>query len=472
MSAIANSKSYDVIIVGGGPGGYVAALYAAKKGLNTALVESDKLGGTCLNRGCIPTKQLLRESQVLQTIGQSQSSCILEEVSFRLNRAAVYRQVFESVETLRGGVEGLLASAGVDVIQGQGSFLDKHHIQVNHKTQVQVLSSDHIVIATGSRPIPFPGLDAMPEGVIFSDRILEEEAPPMERLIIIGAGVIGIELATVFSRFGTKVQVLELCDQILPTLSRTIADQLQARLEAQGIDIRLKTKVASLQKVIGCVRVACQLEDELEYLEADQVLVAIGRKPNLEGLNYQQAGLTLVKGGIEIDAMCRTSVEGIYAIGDVTSQSLQLAHVASAQGMRAIDTILGLGPHEGPRPVPSCIYTDPEVAVVGMDEAACLKAGLDVASYSFPMLANSMSIIARQTDGFVTLIAEKESHRLVGAQLFCDRATDMIAELALAITAGLTLDEVSRTIHPHPSYCESIAEAAGLPLGHTIHING
>lgn len=466
-----SSEEYDVVILGGGPGGYVAAIHASKNGLQTALVESGKMGGTCLNRGCIPTKHLLREASAIESIRACQArQTICTDVGI-VNWGAIYEGVFESVAVLRGGVEALLRGNGVKVFRGFASFVSNNVIQINSNDgQKSEVKAKNTIIATGSKPMMLPGLDASTPGVILSDEILEQEQAPIERLIIIGGGVIGVELATAFSRFGTNVRIIEACDQILPSLSQDITKILLQSLHNQSIDIHVGTKVVSVQKVIGSVRVGCEVGRALKYYEADRVLVAIGRVPNVEQLNLEAAGIHDAKRGIAINTMCQTAINGIYAIGDVTKGSTQLAHAASAQAIRAVDAILGQDVGRNDPLIPHCIYTDPEVAVVGLDEASATEQGIDVHVSEFPMVANSMSIIARQSHGFARLISNKANNELIGAQLICERATDMIAELSLAIANRLTLGDVANTIHPHPSYCEAIAEAAAIPLGRAIHI--
>lgn len=472
MNTKSEARAFDLVIIGGGPGGYVTAIYASRQGLSTALIESDKVGGTCLNRGCVPTKQLLHEANTIQAMNKSVQAGVIDCEFSAVNQDAIYERVFEAVSTLRGGVEGLLKINGVHVFRGTGSFKDSKTILIKgNDERIEVLHAEHVVIATGSVPTPLPGLSKLPSGVVYSDALLEKQAPSMERLIIIGGGVIGVEIATAFSQFGVKVRVIEACDQLLPQLDSDIASLLCGSLRDSGIDVHVGAKVISVEKVIGCVRVGCDVDGERFYYESDLVLVAIGRRPNTAGLCFENAGLSLTRGGFAVDGVGETEVKGIYAIGDVTTGSVQLAHAASAQGMIAVDHILG---NTSDQPcellVPSCIYTTPEVAVVGLNERSAHDHEIDVVVSTFPALANSMSVITRDTSGFIRVLSEKESGVIVGAQLVCGRATDLIAELTLAIKNRLTLKEIADTIHPHPSFCEAVFEASSLPLGRAIHI--
>lgn len=470
MDQIDHNNSYDLLVIGAGMGGYVAALHAAKNGLRTAIVEYDKIGGTCLNRGCIPTKQLLHESNFIKSIQDGLKEEVINGCSIQPNMDAIYNKVFESVDTLCSGVKILLRARGVSVIQGKASFIDKNTISVDNGSDLKTLKTKNTLIASGSVPVPFPGLDKRPEGVVYSDDLLEKKNPMMDRLIVIGAGVIGVELASVYTRLGTQVHIIELCKQILPNMDRKIAKKLQKCMEKEGINFHLCANVKSINKVIGCVRVGFEQNDELEYIEADRVLIAVGRKANTKYLGYENAGLELVDGGFDVNSNCQTAVEGIYAVGDVTTGSLQLAHAAAAQGMRAVDAILGNENAKDLPPIPCCVYTSPEIAVVGVDRRAAAEKGIEAVESVFPMAANGMSIIGRQTDGFIKIVSEKLTNKIIGAQLFCDRATDLVSELSVAIANEMTLEDINNTIHPHPSFSESIAEAAGIPLGRVIHV--
>ncbi len=458
---------YQLLVIGGGPGGYSAAIRGAQCGLRTALVEQQDIGGTCLNRGCIPTKALLHGAQGLRE-SQDLAACGLKLSGAEVDFAALSQYKDDTVAYLRGNVEGLLKANGVTILRGQGRLLGSGKVAVAAKDGEQVYTCEHIIIATGSRPAMLPFVDAGQPGVVTSDGLLALDKLP-ERLVIIGGGVIGVEFATAFSAFGSKVTILEGAGQILPQMEADIAKAVAGRLAQQGVAIHVNAGVDGVKKVIGSVRVGCRINGEQQVFEGDRVLISIGRVANTEGLGLEEAGIALERRGIVVDENLRTNLPGVYAIGDVVAGNIQLAHVAAAQGLAAVQVILSGSHDQQLDVVPACLYTKPEVATVGLTRAEAVSQGFDAQWGSFQMYGNGKSIVEGDTDGFIRIVFDAASRRVLGAQLVCQRATDIIAELALAVANGLTVEQIARVIHPHPTFVEAVLEAAEDSHGLAIH---
>jgi dihydrolipoamide dehydrogenase len=456
-----------IIVIGGGPGGYVAAIRAAQLGGEVTLVEQADLGGTCLNVGCIPTKALLHTAEVYRTAKDGADCGVLSEVKLDFAKAQKHKEAI--VQKLVGGVKGLLAANQVTVVSGTASFQDATHFQVNNgKGETSVLAADKIIIASGSVPMtpPIPGVES-PECINSTDALNFETVP--QSMLIIGGGVIGVELATVYSTLGCKVTIVEMLPAILPMIDAEVTKLLAATLQRQGVAIYTSARVQTIIDSGKEAKVQVKLEDgrEVEFA-AEKVLVSVGRKVNTEGLNLSAAGIKADKEKIVVDGGMRTNIAGIYAIGDCTGGSM-LAHVASAQGEIAAENALGHESNFDLKTCPSCVYTNPEIAAVGLTEKQAAEQGIEYTVGRFPLAANGKSLIMG-SQGLIKLIAGKQYGEILGVQMIGPRATDLIAECALAIGMEATLDEFGATIHAHPTVSEAVREAALAARGRAIHI--
>ncbi len=446
------ANEYNVAVLGGGPGGYEAAIRCAQYGLKVALIEQGELGGTCLNRGCIPTKALLECAHRYESAKRADAfgvSC--GEVGFDYAKMAERRDTV--VSKLRKGVEGLEKAYGVTVIRAHGVLTGKNSIDAGGTT----VTADSIILATGSSPArpPIPGIGE--QGILTSDELLKVDAAP-DSLVIIGGGVIGIEFATLFAALDKPVTVLEMLPSILPGVDPDITKLLLRTFKQKGITVRTGAKVLALHGG-DKVTVDYELDGESKTAEASCCLVSVGRRPNTEDIGLDSVGIGLQRGFVTVDEHMRTSVGNIYAIGDITGK-LQLAHVATAQGMIAA---AGCAGHEAAMDysaIPACVYTEPEVAYVGLTEAAAKEIGHGVKCGVFNVAANGKSMVMGSMAGLVKLVFDDSDGRLLGGQIFAPRATDMIAEIAALIKCGATLNMLCATVHPHPTISEAILEAA------------
>jgi dihydrolipoamide dehydrogenase len=456
------AASFDVLILGGGPGGYVAALRAAQLGAKTAIVEKDRLGGTCLVRGCIPTKALLQSSELYsQAKGGAVFGVVADKVAF--DWAAAQKRKTAVVDQLVKGVEGLLKAGGVTVFRGAARLAGDGAVEV----AADRITAKDIVIATGSAIARIPLKGA--EHTIDSDQILELKEVP-QRLAIIGGGVVGMEFAAMFAALGSKVTVLEMLPQVLPMVDADLVNAYTKHLAGIGGAVHTNSKVAEVAKVNGALQVRFSEGGEGGAVDADQVLLAVGRAPYTEGLGAEEAGVKLERGRVVVDAQLHTSAAGVWAIGDVIG-GIMLAHVASYEGVCAVENIAG---HANRTPdyhaAPNCIYTDPEIAHVGLGEKEAKESGLGVKVGRFPFAAAGRALTLGQSEGFVKVIADASSGRLLGAHIIGPRATDLIAEATLAVQNGLTLEQIDLTIHAHPTLPEALMEAALAAQGRAIHI--
>ena len=456
------ADSFDVVIVGGGPGGYVAALRAAQLGAKTAIVEKDRLGGTCLVRGCIPTKALLQSSELYSLAkGGAEFGLVTDSITF--DWAVAQKRKTAVVDQLVKGVEGLLKAGGVTTFRGAGRLGGKGIVKVGN----DVINAKDIVIATGSAisRIPLKGAEL----TIDSDQILELNDVP-KRLAIIGGGVVGMEFAAMFAALGSKVTVLEMLPQVLPMVDVDLVNLYAKHLAGIGGAIHTNAKVAEVVKAKGGLQVKFSEGGEGGAVDADQVLLAVGRSPYTEGLGAEEAGVKLERGRVVVDTHLRTTAAGVWAIGDVIG-GIMLAHVASYEGLCAIENIAGDGDRTPDyHAAPNCIYTDPEIAHVGLGEKEAKEKGLDIKIGRFPFAASGRALTLGQSEGFVKVIADSGSGKLLGAHIIGPRATDLIAEATLAIQNGLTMEQLDLTIHAHPTLPESLMEAALAAQGRAIHI--
>lgn len=448
--------NYDLAIVGGGPGGYTAAEKAAKAGLQVVLFEKEDLGGTCLNRGCMPTKALLHSAETYAAI-QAAGELGIEAPQVTYDFAAMHRRKDKVVESLRQGVEKLMKSSKVTVVKGAAVLQGEGVLTCNGETY----EAKDIILATGSQVSypPIPGIDG--PGVYNSRDLLEGEGKDFSSLVIIGGGVVGIECASIYLSLGCQVTVLEAADHILPFMDKEIAQRLTMVLKKRGAEILPKSQVQRIEGQPGAVTVTyLDKKGQEQTVTAEGVLAAAGRKANLEGLLGEGVSLELERGAVVGDEAGRTSLPHVYVIGDAKARNIQLAHVAAAQGENAVAAILGKPLPLDLSVVPSCVYTVPEVASVGYTEGEAKEAGFSVKTGKYLTGANGKCLIEGTESGYVKLVTDGASGRLLGAQLVCPRATDLVGELALAIQKGLTADEVSSVIHPHPTFCEMVYGAA------------
>lgn len=463
-------KEYQLIVIGAGPGGYEAAIRAAQLGLTTALIERRDVGGTCLNRGCIPTKAMLYSAQLYREAANFELFGLhTENTSF--DWAKVHQRKNDVVVKLRTGIEQLIKANKIDFFNNSASILGKNDVQLD---QGEVIRGENILIATGSVPArpPIPGLDL--PNVVTSDELLDDphftQADSLAKeILIIGGGVIGVEFASVFSSFGCHVTIVEAMERILPTMDREISQSLNMVLKKRGVSIHTGAMVEKLEQDENGLVCHFTEKGKAQAVPAQQVLVAIGRRPNTQGLFAEGFEVACERGRIVTDENFRTSVDSIYAIGDVTSK-IQLAHMASAQGICAVHTIAGQKPPIDLRYVPGCIYTDPEIASVGITEDEAKQQGIPVKKGKFLMTGNGRSLIDEQERGFIKMLAHQETDVILGAQLMCSRATDIVAELATAIVNGLTCAQLAGVIRPHPTFCEGVTEAVEDVHAMAIHL--
>ena len=463
-------KEYQLIVIGAGPGGYEAAIRAAQLGLTTALIERRDVGGTCLDRGCIPTKAMLHSAQLYREAANFELFGLhTENTSF--DWAKVHQRKNDVVVKLRTGIEQLIKANKIDFFNNSASILGKNDVQLD---QGEVIRGENILIATGSVPArpPIPGLDL--PNVVTSDELLDDphftQADSLAKeILIIGGGVIGVEFASVFSSFGCHVTIVEAMERILPTMDREISQSLNMVLKKRGVSIRTGAMVEKLEQDENGLVCHFTEKGKAQAVPAQQVLVAIGRRPNTQGLFAEGFEVACERGRIVTDENFRTSVDSIYAIGDVTSK-IQLAHMASAQGICAVHIIAGQKPPIDLRYVPGCIYTDPEIASVGITEDEAKQQGIPVKKGKFLMTGNGRSLIDEQERGFIKVLAHQETDVILGAQLMCSRATDIVAELATAIVNGLTCAQLAGVIRPHPTFCEGVTEAVEDVHAMAIHL--
>ena len=460
---------FDVIVIGAGPGGYVAAIRAAQLGLKAACVESrETLGGTCLNVGCIPSKALLHASELFEEANHGTLAKWGVKVDkVELDLEAMHAGRKEAVKGLTGGIEFLFKKNKVTWLKGHAKFTAKDSIDVAGTAY----KAKSFVIATGSSVTPLPGVEIDQERIIDSTGALELDKVP-DHLVVIGGGVIGLELGSVWRRLGAKVTVVEFLDQILPGMDEEVRKEANKIFKKQGFEIRTSTKVTKAERNGSSVTLTVEPAKggAAETIEADTVLVSIGRRPNTDGLDLEKAGLKVNnRGQIEVDHDFRTGVEGIYAIGDVTPGPM-LAHKAEDEGIAVAEILagqIGIVNHEV---IPSVVYTFPEIASVGKTEAEAKADGIEVKTGKFPMLANSRAKTNREAEGFVKVVADARTDRVLGVHIIASVAGTMIAQAAQAMEFGATSEDIAYTCHAHPTHSEALKEAAMAVTGKPIHI--
>ena len=461
---------FDVLVIGAGPGGYVAAIRAAQLGLKTACAESgETLGGTCLNVGCIPSKALLHASELFEEAAHGTlAKWGVKTTGVEVDVATMQGEKAKAVKELTGGIEFLFKKNKVEWLKGRAAFQDAHTVKVGDRT----VTAKNIVIATGSSVTPLPGVevDNAKHKIVDSTGALDLPAVP-KTMVVIGGGVIGLELGSVWRRLGAKVTVVEFLDEILPGMDGEVRKEAHKLFKKQGFDIRTGTRVTKAEVKGDSVTLTAEPAKggAADTLEADVVLVSIGRRPNTEGLGLDTIGLELNKRRqIEVDHGFRTKVDGVWAIGDVTPGPM-LAHKAEDEGIAVAENIAGQTGIVNHAVIPSVVYTYPEIAGVGLTEEEA-KADGDVKVGKFPMLANSRAKTNREPDGFVKVIADSKTDRVLGVWIIATVAGTMIAEAALAMEFGATSEDIAYTCHAHPTHSEALKEAAMAVTGKPIHI--
>ena len=451
---------FDIAVIGGGPGGTAAAEAAARRGRNVVLFERDLLGGTCLNRGCVPTKALIHSAEAYALLREGAVAGI-EAADVHHDLAAMHARKEQVFTAPREGLAKQMKARKVTVVEGEAKLAGPGTVTCNGETY----EVDDIIIATGSAPRvpPIPGADL--PGVITSDDILEGEAIDYESLVIIGGGVIGMECAGIYNALGCKVTVVEMCDRILPLMDREVSQRLARACKRRGVDIQTKARVCGIEAGGGVLCVSYTDKKGVDQVvEAQGVLIATGRGAMTEGLLADDGMLGVERGAVVTDEQGLTDMPHVWAIGDVRAGTVQLAHVAAAQGRNVVAAICGEPAPLDESCIPSCVYTTPEIATVGLSEDEAKAQGIAVRCAKQLTGANAKSLIEGAEGGYVKLVAAEDDLRILGAQLVCPRATDIISELAVAVSRGMTAGELAGVIHPHPTVSEMVFDAAEMLL--------
>lgn len=458
----------DVAIIGGGPGGYVAAIKAAHLGLKVVLVEKDKLGGVCLNWGCIPTKALVSTAELLNHL-QRAGEFGIQVKDYSFDFPAIMKRKDMITQRLSSGVGQLMKANQVRVIRGEGQIIEPGTVEIiGTAGEKEIIKTKNIIIATGSKVmrLPIPGIDN--EGVITSDEALSLSELP-SRMLIIGGGVVGVEFAGIFKALGVEVTVVEMLPRILLPIDEEIARRLTQLLKRKGIEILTDSKVKEIKKSHQNLEVLISTTDGEKKIETEKVLLAAGRVPELGNIDVQRLGIELDKGAIKVDEKMRTNIPGIYAVGDVVGK-IMLAHVASREGIVAVENISGKEVLMDYKVVPNCVFSMPEVASVGLTEEEARKENNNIKVSKFPFTANGKALAMGEAEGLVKIIADADTSELLGFHILGAHASDLIAEGTLALSMEATAFEIVNTIHAHPTLAEAIAEAAEGITGKPIHL--
>jgi dihydrolipoamide dehydrogenase len=453
-------ETFDVVIIGAGPGGYVSAIRAAQLGLKTALVEKlSTLGGTCLNVGCIPSKALLHSSEMLHFAAHQAAAHGIKIDRVQVDLPTLMQKKDQVVSTLVRGVSTLVSKRGAKVFQGMGRLVDASTVEVSGGKETVTLKARNIVLATGSSPAELPFLPYDGEVVVHSDHAIAFDKVP-ENLVVVGAGAIGLELGSVWARLGSKVTVVEFFPRVAPTYDADICKLLERVLRKQGLAFELGARVTGLRKEKGKNFPTAEREGKGFEIEADKILVAVGRVPFTEGLGLAEAGVELdEKRRVKTDARLRTSASGIWAIGDIISGPM-LAHKAEEEGVAVAEMIAGKPGHVNYDVIPSVIYTDPEVSAAGLGEEEARKKGIEIRVGKFPFTANGRALASDATDGFVKVIACAKTDRLLGVQMLGKSTSELIAAAVAHMEYGGSAEDLARTVHAHPTLSEALKEAA------------
>ncbi len=461
------AERYGVLVIGAGPGGYVAALRASQLGAQVALVEEADIGGVCLNIGCIPSKALLRSAEVYEIVQDAQQFGVRVEGAVQPDWPAIQKRKDQAVKRLTTGVSVLLKNAGVAVHRGRGRLEAPHVVSVSGAEGEERLEADKVIIATGARPVRLrlPGLDL--PGVLDSTGALALDTLP-QSMLIVGGGVIGAEFAKIFASFGVRVTVVEMLDRVLPMMDPEISKEIARSLRRKKVKTYVDSRATGITEVDGLLRVSLTTPKGEETVDVEKVLVSVGRRANVENVGLETVGVQVDR-GIVVNERMETNVPGVYAVGDVTGK-WWLAHVASKEGVVAAENARGLRSRMDYKTVPVCVFTQPEVASVGLTEAQARDAGYDVIIGQFPFLANGKAVTYGERSGFVKVVSEAKHHELLGLHVVGPHASDLIVEGGLALAMEATLDEIDATIMAHPTLGEAIAEAALAAQGRALQI--
>ena len=461
---------FDLVVIGAGPGGYTAAIKAAQLGMKTAIVEKGKnLGGTCLNVGCIPSKALLSSSELFHEAQHGFKSHGIKAEGVTMDVAAMMKRKDGVVRKMARGIDYLMNKNGIEHVSGSGRIVNAGKVEVTGGEAARTLKTKRILIATGSSVSGLPFLEFDGETVLSSDHAIALGQAP-ESMIVIGGGAIGLELGSVWARLGTKVTVVEFLPRIAAMFDEDITQALQKLLQKQGLKFHLGTGVESAEKTKTGIKLTAAKGDKSLELEAEKVLVAVGRKPNTDGLGAAEAGVELdERGRIQTDAEWQTNVPGIYAIGDVIAGPM-LAHKAEQEAVAAVERMAGKAGRVNYDTIPWVIYTAPEVAAVGLTEAEAKEKGHEVSVGAFPFQANGRAVAGAHADGLAKVIADKATDRVLGAQILSANASELIAEAVLLMEFDGSAEDLARTIHAHPTMSEGLREAAHMAMGEPLHI--
>jgi dihydrolipoamide dehydrogenase len=467
---MATQDSFDLIVIGSGPGGYIAAIRAAQLGMRVACVEKDKtLGGTCLNVGCIPSKALLDSSERFHAVRDGLGAHGIKVGNVELDLAAMLARKDKVVKTLTQGVAGLFKKHKIERVTGTGRLMAADSVEVSNGSETRRITAPHILIATGSVPIELPGLPFDGERIVCSTEALNFKDVP-QRLLVVGGGAIGLELGSVWNRLGSHVEVVEFLDRIVPGMDRKMGQQLQRILEKQGITFHLQTSAKRAVVENGTVRVTLESQGKTSETECDVVLVAVGRRPFADGLGAREVGVVFDdRGRIKVDEHYATNVPGLYAIGDVIAGPM-LAHKAEEEGVAAVELMAGQAGHVNYDAVPNVVYTWPEFASVGMSEEQAQSQEIQFNTGSFPFVANGRARCMNETDGGVKILADAKTDRVLGVHILGPNASDLIAEAALAMEFGASAEDIARAVHAHPTLPEAMKEAALAVAQRTLNI--
>ncbi|MGE8206747.1 dihydrolipoyl dehydrogenase [Heyndrickxia sp. NPDC080065] len=458
----------DTIVIGAGPGGYVAAIRAAQLGQKVTIVEKGELGGVCLNVGCIPSKALITAAHRYETAKHSDDIGISAE-NVTVDFSKVQEWKGKVVKQLTGGVQGLLKGNKVDIVKGEAYFVDANTLRVMDENSAQTYTFKNAILATGSRPVEIPTFKYSKRVINSTGALNLPEIP--KKLVIIGGGVIGVELGTAYANFGTEVTILEGSSELFAgSFEKQMSTLVSRNLKKKGAEIVTNAMAKGVEENENGVIVKYEAKGEEKTIEADYVLVTVGRRPNTDELGLEQVGIDMtVRGIVKIDKQCRTNVSNIYAIGDIV-EGPQLAHKASYEGKIAAEAIAGHPSEIDYLGIPAVVFSEPELATVGFNEKQAKEEGIEVVAAKFPFAANGRALALNNTDGFLKLVTRKEDGLVIGGQIAGANASDMIAEIGLAIEAGMTAEDIAMTIHAHPTLGEITMEAAEVALGTPIHI--
>jgi dihydrolipoamide dehydrogenase len=459
------AKQVDAVVLGSGPGGYVAAIRLGQLGMKTALVERDELGGVCLNVGCIPSKALIHVAKLKRRLETSEKAG-LEVTGLKINLTRTQAWKRDVVHRLTSGIEFLCKSHNVDVVKGEGQFRGPHEIEVTTKQGNEVIPTKNTIIATGTRPVQIPDLAFNGQNIISSTEVLELEQIP-ENFAVVGGGVTGLEIATMLAELGSKVTVIEMLDQLLPGVDIELVRIIERALRRLGIVYHVKSRAKSYSEG----KISALLEDGTEAsFPADKVLVSVGRRPNSDRIGLDKAGVkTDAQGWIQVDKRMQTNVPGIYSIGDVNGPPLY-AHKASKQGIVAAEVISGMKSEADFKAMPWAVFTDPEIASVGLNDLQAKEKGYEITVGKFPFTALGRAVLSDEVEGFVKVVADKKTEQVLGLSIVGPEASNLISEAAVAIEMGATLQDLELTVHPHPTFPEAIMEAAAAANHRAIHI--